>query len=177
MNDDAHFQPDRALFERWRSHEPASVETPTALDLDPMLLAAYLDGRLDEAAAAPIERLLAADPEALGDLVDLKAHPVAPEIASAAFVRNAQALVSPALVSPAATILPFAARPAAHRSAPRRVTAWAAWGAVAASLILISLVGFDVGMQTERNINDASGSGASIDILDQSNVLLGDGVG
>lgn len=168
MNDDAPFQLDRALFARWRSHESVPAEPPAALD--PMLLAAYLDGRLDEASAAPLERLLMADPSALDDLIECKAHPVGPEIASASFLSGAQALIpqDPAT----ATILPFTSR-----TTPRRVTAWAAWGAVAASLILISLVGFNVGMQTERNINGATGTGTSIDILDQSSALLGDGVG
>ncbi|HEV2673575.1 MAG TPA: hypothetical protein VGV37_03475 [Aliidongia sp.] len=171
MNDDAPFQPDRALFERWRSHESVAADPPA--ELDPMLLAAYLDGRLDEPGSAPLERLLQADPAALDDLIDCRTHPVGPEIASAAFLRNAQALIPSDHAASTATVLPFQPRPAA----PRRMTAWAAWGAVAASLILISLVGFNVGMQTERNINGATGIGTSIDILDQSTTLLGDGVG
>ncbi len=168
MNDDAPFQVDRALFERWRSHESGSADAPATLD--PMLLAAYLDGRLDETGAAPIERLLAADPQALDELMNVRAEPIVPEIASARFLRDVQALVPPK----SATVLPFARPPAA----PRRVAkAWAAWGAVAASLVLISLVGFDVGMQAERTINGSPDTGSSIDIFDQSNGLLGDGVG
>lgn len=164
MNDDAPFQPDRTLYERWRSHE----STPGAVSadgLDPMLLAAYLDGRLSEDEAAALERQLALDPAALDDLVAWT--PVAPEIPSAAFIVAAQGLVG------GATILPFTPRAAAPR---RVVTAWAAWGAVAASLVLISLVGFNLGMQTERNFNDVTGVGTSIDILDQSSGL-GDGIG
>lgn len=168
MNDDAPFQLDRALFERWRSHDSIPAEPPAALD--PMLLAAYLDGRLSERDAEPLEELLAADPSALDHLIDGKTHPIGPEIASAAFLRNAQALLPPDGAT--ATILPFTPRPAT-----RRITAWAAWGAIAASLVLISLVGFNVGMQTERNINEPAGIGTSIDILDQSNAALGDGVG
>ncbi len=167
MNDDAPFEMDRALFERWRSHESDPADAPA--DAEPLLLAAYLDGRLDEAGAAPLERLFAAAPHALDDFLELRADPVVPEIVSAAFLGRAQALVSP----PAATVLPFARRPAP----PPRATAWAAWGAVAASLVLISLVGFDVGMQAERNINGAPDASSTIDIFDQSNGLLGDGVG
>jgi len=161
MNDDAPFQPDQTLYERWRSHE----SVPAVAELDPMLLAAYLDGRLDEAQAAMLEQLLAADPAALDDL--LACEPVTPEIPSAAFIARAQTLVG------GAAILPFAPRPAPPR---RMVTAWAAWGAVAASLVLISLVGFSLGMQTERNFNGSTGVGTSIDILDQSSGL-GDGIG
>jgi len=161
MNDDAPFQPDQTLYERWRSHE----SVPAVAELDPMLLAAYLDGRLDEAQAAMLEQLLAADPAALDDL--LACEPVTPEIPSAAFIARAQTLVG------GAAILPVAPRPAPPR---RMVTAWAAWGAVAASLVLISLVGFSLGMQTERNFNGSTGVGTSIDILDQSSGL-GDGIG
>ena len=163
MNDDAPFQPDRTLYERWRSHE--SVPADADAELDPMLLAAYLEGRLGEDEAAPLEQLLAADPAALDDLI--ACDPVTPEIPSAAFIARAQALVG------SATILPFAPRAVPPR---RVVTAWAAWGAVAASLVLISLVGFSLGMQTERNFNGSTGIGTSIDILDQSSGL-GDGIG
>ena len=176
MNDEAPFQPDRALFERWRAHESAAAATPPPIDppIDPMLLAAYLDGRLDEAEAEALERRLAADPAALDDVIDCKTQPIVPEIASAAFLGRAQAL----LPEQTAAVLPFAPRPFAPSSAaPRRVSTWAAWGAVAASLVLISLVGFDLGMQTERNINQPGGTGTAIDLLDQSNGLLGDGVG
>jgi hypothetical protein len=175
MNDDAPFQPDRTLYERWRSHESVPVE-PVA-DLDPILLAAYLDGRLSEAEAAPLERLLAADAAALDDLL-ASMSPIAPEIPSASLIARAQSLVpaSAPMAAPAsATILPFTPRPAPPR--PRSVNAWAAWGAVAASLVLISLVGFDLGMQTARNFDETSGAATSIDILDQSSGLLGDGVG
>ena len=163
MNDDAPFQPDRTLYERLRSHESQPAES--LLELDPMLLAAYLDGRLGEDEAAPLEALLAADPTALDDLI--ACDPVTPEIPSAAFIAKAQALVG------GATVLPFTPRSAPPR---RLVAAWAAWGAVAASLVLISLVGFSLGMQTERNFNGSTGLGTSIDILDQSSGL-GDGIG
>jgi hypothetical protein len=163
MNDDAPFQPDRALYERWRSHE--SVPADADAELDPMILAAYLEGRLGEAESAPLEQLLAADPATLDDLI--ACDPVTPETPSAAFVARTQALVG------TPTILPFAPRAAPPR---RVVTAWAAWGAVAASLVLISLVGFSLGMQTERNFNGSTGIGTSIDILDQSSGL-GDGIG
>lgn len=163
MNDDAPFQPDRTLYERWQSRE--SVPADTDAELDPMVLAAYLEGRLSEDESVPLERLLSTDPAALDDLI--ACDPVTPEIPSAAFISQAQALVG------TATVLPFAPREAP----PRRVmTAWAAWGAVAASLVLISLVGFSLGMQTERNFNGSIGLGTSIDIIDQSS-SLGDGVG
>ena len=166
MTDDAPLPEDRALYEQWRSHE--SIEAGPDAALDPLLLAAYLEGRLDETGAAALDALFAADPSALDDLLDLRNAPLVPEIPSAAFIRGAQALV------PApATVLPFRPRAAT----PRRVSPWAAWGAVAASLVLISMVGFDLGMQTERNFDEGTGLGVSIDILDQSAAPLGDGVG
>ena len=171
MNDDAPFQPDRTLYERWRSHTPApAAPRPASLDaLDPIVLAAYVEGRLDEVEAAALEALLATDPAALDVLLGVA--PLAPEIPSSGFIARAQGLVA----ARDATIVPFARRPAA--AAPRRaVNPWAAWGAVAASLVLISLVGFNLGVQAERNFDDTAGVGTSIDILDQSSGL-GDGIG
>jgi anti-sigma factor RsiW len=171
MTDDAPLQLDRALYERWRSHGAAAAK-PTA-ELDPMLLAAYLEGRLDEAESSAVEALLATDPAALDDLIDLAGRPTVPEVPSAVVIRDAQALI--AVPAAASTIVRFPAREL--RPANRRLAPWAAWGAVAASLVLISLVGFGLGMQTSRNFNTVSGSGTAIDILDQAGALSGDGIG
>ncbi len=63
--------------------------------LDPLTLAAYLDGRLDEAAAADLEARLAGDPQLLGEFLALKAALAAPlEAAPAPLVARAQALVA-----------------------------------------------------------------------------------
>lgn len=51
----------------WREGVAASAEP------DPMTLAAYLEGRLDEAAAAPVEAWMAADPEALDSVLSARA--------------------------------------------------------------------------------------------------------
>ena len=74
---------DAALWRRWRlDARPA----PSRGAPDPLLLAAYADGRLDESEAEPVEDWLADHPEALADLIAARdagaaAPPTAPECA------------------------------------------------------------------------------------------------
>lgn len=109
----------------WRRYRAVALapDPITAAEPDPGLLAAWLDGRLDEAAAEPVEAWLARNPEAWC-LVDAPA--TAAEAAPLDTIRRARALVSGAL--------------------PRR--AWretVAWAAIAASLVLVGWTGFVVG--------------------------------
>lgn len=60
-NDTALRQEDRALWQAARS----SFTAPQGAEPEPLLLAAYLDGRLDEAERDRVEALLAASPRAL----------------------------------------------------------------------------------------------------------------
>jgi anti-sigma factor RsiW len=91
------------------------------------LLAAWLDGRLDEAEAAPVEAWLARDPEALAALA---APAPEPGPAPLDLVRRARGLVAPGGGAGAA-------------SPPwRRAVAWAS---VAASLVLVGASGFMAG--------------------------------
>ena len=146
MSDDAPFEPDRPLFEQWRSQSAgASIEPP-----DMLTLAAYLEGRLDEAAAEAVEAALAADSALLDMVLELK-QPVEPETVPPAVLVRAQALVG---VS--SNVVPL--RPAARRD---RVGPWAAWGAVAASLVLVSTVGFNLGISTEQDFGGTVGVAAS----------------
>lgn len=167
MMDDPPFEPDKALAARWRSARAIdrAPDRPDALTL-----AAYAEGRLDEAAAEAVEAALAADPELLDTLLALRA-PIEPEVASVALIRSAQSLGRGEPV-----VVPFPApRPGA--AAPRPVKAWLAWGAVAASLLLVSAAGFDLGLKTEHTINaTAAIDDSPSDLLDLSD-LTGDDVG
>ncbi len=162
MMDDPPFEPDRALVARWRDAAPAP-EAPDALTL-----AAYAEGRLDDTEAEAVEAALAADPELLESLLALRA-PVDAETASTALIRSAQALVrAEAVVVPFPGRKPVAARP---------VTAWLAWGAVAASLLLVSVAGFNLGVATGHTADAISAvDESSSDLLDLSS-LTGDDVG
>lgn len=166
MSDDAPLQLNRPLYERWRStSRAAAVAAPNAL-----VLAAYLDGRLSEAEAEGVEAALATDPQLLDAFLDLK-RPIVPEIPSTALIREAQAAV-PAT----AVIMPFKSPKVGGRTGNSRTNPWAAWGAVAASLVLVSLVGFDLGIQTERAISWPVGSEMSNDVFYQS-ATMDDGIG
>jgi anti-sigma factor RsiW len=155
MIDDPPFEPDRALFTRWRATASgAGTATPDALDL-----AAYADGRLTDAAADAVEAALATDPELLDLLLALR-QPVPQAIASAALIRSAKELVPQS-------------RRAAGREAASRVNPWYAWGAIAAGLLIVAIGGFDLGMRTAYAVNAVVASDSPGDLLDPSS-LSGD---
>jgi hypothetical protein len=162
MTDETPFEPDRTLFERWRSLPSA----PAAAPPDTMTLAAYLDGRLDESGSAAIEAALAADPKLLDALLDLR-QPLAAEPVPDGFVARARALVD----APPAKVVPFR---------PRRtsgMSALAAWGAMAAGLVLVSLVGFDLGVRTEQSFSTPGLASESPTDLFYQPSTLDDGIG
>lgn len=165
MMDDPPFEPDRALFARWHAARDAAATAPALPDA--LTLAAYAEGRLGEAAAEAVEAALAADPELLDTLLALRAPPRA--AASAALIRSAQALVRAEPV-----VVPF---PVRKPAAARPVRAWLAWGAVAASLLLVSVAGFNLGAATSHAVDTtAAGDESPSDLLDLSS-LAGDDIG
>jgi anti-sigma factor RsiW len=126
-----------ALWRRWRAEQqavPRAGAAPGAL-----WLAAYADGRLDEANIDAVEAWLADDPVALDDAIAARravraALPDAPE----AMIARAADLVAPG----AANVVPL--RPRAPQ--PRRAWRTAfAWSGIAASLLVTSLFGFTLG--------------------------------
>jgi hypothetical protein len=147
------FEPNRPLFERWRS----STIAPVVPEPDMLTLAAYLDSRLDETAAESVEAALATNPDLLDALLELK-QPLELESPSRNLIEQAQALVP---VAQAPVVVSF-------RRQNRAIGAWAAWAAVAASLVVVSLVGFDVGVRTEQAISGPAGSETSNDLFFQS---------
>jgi anti-sigma factor RsiW len=156
---------DRALWKRLaRPQAPAP-----AVSADD--LAAWLDGRLDGAAAARVEAALAADPALLD--AALEAHqaqreplPAAPE----RLVVRARALVAPAVTAPS-----------------RRIDFWSGWlgrgvqwGAVGTLALAISVGGFALGNGTQSALagQRTGGTGtlfAVLDSLGADAALLDDG--
>lgn len=135
---------ERALWRQWATSGGAEVPAPSALEL-----AAYAEGRLNETAAEPVERWLAAHPAGLSDLLGdiAAARRATPEaeampLATAAMIAKAAALVNDAHDN----VVPLR----------RAVPSWRntlAWSSVAASLIAASLVGFVMGGDAYQNLS------------------------
>lgn len=152
---------ERALWRRWRQVAAGNAATPDALDL-----AAYAEGRLDEAEAMAIETWLAAHPEILADVQMARVLAPAPSDTShAAIVAKACALVTGSRLTPAnSNVVPLHRGMAAWRSA-------LAWSSVAASLVAASLVGFTMGSEAYQRLAQTQvqpSDNVPADILDAS---------
>jgi len=107
--------------------------------LDPMDLAAYLDGTLEPGAAAALEAALVADPDALTCLATARAALAEPDVAvPERVVRRARALRRP---GPMAAAKSRAARGGWFAALGRS----GAWAGLAAAVLLASLSGFEAG--------------------------------
>jgi hypothetical protein len=153
---------ERALWQLW------SATGQGAARPDALTLAAFAEDRLSGAARAEIEALIAADPELAEDVAAAR-RALAPragetgrpdEAALAAIAARPPALV------PADTgdnVLPF--RPA-HRAVPAWPSA-ARWGALAASLALVSWLGFALGSNAYVNLAALDGQSANSRLADE----------
>jgi len=125
-----------ALWRHWRTAVTAAGEAAPAPD--PLLLAAYAEHRLGETAAEAVETWLALHPEAITDVLaagEANARPAAIEPPAAARAR-------------AMALVPGGDPKVVPRRRPAPIATWrVAVGrvAVAASLLVVSLVGFALG--------------------------------
>jgi anti-sigma factor RsiW len=128
---------------------------------DALSLAEFAEDRLDGPEAAAVEALLAADPSLAEDVaLASRATEIPPRIGDAALaatIARAAALVPATPEATRHNVLPFrTARPPLSSPA---VSSWrlaARWGALAASLALVSWLGFALG-------SDAYGDLAALD--------------
>ncbi len=147
---------ENALWRHWRA---ATVSAAGDAAPDPLLLAAYAEHRLSEGAAEEVEAWLALHPEAIEDVVaaaDSNNRPATVQPSAAALAR-AMALVAEF----DAKVVPFR-RPAQPiwRVAVARV-------AVAASLLVVSLVGFALGTDAYTSLlSGDQQAGLSQDLFD-----------
>ena len=126
---------EEALWRRWRglaAQDEAAPEAP-----DPLQLAAYAEGRLDERGGEAIESWLAANPEAVEDIAAARA-----------------------VAAREAAVVPFR-RPAMP---VRNWRSAMAWGGIAASLLAVSVLGFQLG--SEAYAESGQSTVASADLLD-----------
>ncbi len=159
---------DPALWRRWRTAaaEAGGEVTPAP---DPLLVAAYAEGRLSELAAEGVEAWLAADPSRLEDVQaarqlrrDSTALP-APE----RMLARAKSIVD----GRGAKVLSFR-RPAER---PRSWRVAAAWGSMAASLLITGLVGFALGSDAYSSLlGDRQEMALSQELFDPPSGLFSD---
>jgi hypothetical protein len=112
-------------------------------EIPPLLLAAWAERRLSEDDSADIESALSGDPVLLDDALAAGSGIVAEEVPTEALLERLRGLGDVLAPPAAATVLPF--RQAPQAASKRSVGVWLSWGAVAASVALVSFVGFDLG--------------------------------
>ena len=151
---------ENALWRHWRA---AVVNATGEVAPDPLLLAAYAEQRLDEAAAEEIEAWLALHPEAIDDV--LAARDSNTQLAAAAHPSEDVLARGMALVADLdATVIPFR-RPARPLQPVWRVAVGRV--AVAASLLVVSLLGFELGTDAYTSLLSADQqAGLSQDLFD-----------
>ncbi len=171
MSDESPMEWNPELAARWRDQR-----APPRLDslrgeqergedgLDAMLLAAWAEGRLTEDEASAIEADLANDP-ALLETALASRRMLDAETPSPAFLRRAHGLVADTQNPMRGTVVEFRPR--------RRAATWVVWGAVAASFLLVSFVGFGVGVSTVDNLSGPQQENPS-DMLDAAAPADGD---
>jgi anti-sigma factor RsiW len=135
----------QALWRMWKAADGNSRP-------DALTLAAYADARLDAAEAADVAALIAEDSELAADVAAARAPLDAPDIALDAIIARGQALVA----APSEVVVPFRPSRQVHVAGTAR---WrvARWGSLAASLAVVSWLGFALG-------NDAYGSLATMEL-------------
>jgi len=159
MTDSAH-DADRALYERWRKNRPAEAVTPDAL-----ALARYAEFGLDEDEADAVELALATDLALFDDVIAARRRSD-PDAVPEAVMARALALVGE---HQGASIVAF---PGRRRSWPARYRSAMTWGALAACLVAVSVMGFGLGVDAQQAIDDTA-SAVPVDLLDGSDSSSG----
>jgi anti-sigma factor RsiW len=134
----------RSLWRRARLSPGDTAETTA--DLDPLDLAAYLDGRLTDEARARVEARLAESPELIDLLVAsqqaLQDGTLAPP---EAVVRRAGALAGTTRAGGERRSRPAAPRPNAWGSRTLALSRGLAFASLAAAFLLVGAAGFELG--------------------------------
>jgi anti-sigma factor RsiW len=132
---------DWELWRRWQ----ALGDAPRAGEPDALSLAAYAEGRLSETEAEAVEAWLAAEPEALDDIIvarEINQHP--PHLVYQHILGNACNLVAGDDTAAETLTTPMTTNVVPLRRLPQWRAALA-WSSIAASLLCASLVGFSMG--------------------------------
>jgi hypothetical protein len=147
---------DAALWRRWRSADAAAA---IAAEPDPLLLAAYAEGRLSEQAAEAVEDWLALNPLAIQDILAARGVQNAPlPVAADTLIAPASALVG----EHSAQVLAFR-RPTASRRSWRTA---ASWSAMAASILVACFIGVAMGDATYVTLAGSPAGAVGQDLID-----------
>jgi hypothetical protein len=146
----------QALWRMWKAAEgDADGRRDGSSAPDDLTLAAYAEGNLGAAENAAVAAFLAEHLELAGD-VGAAAAPASIDASAASLasvIARAQALVA----APSYGVTPFPAAPRRHSAGGDSWRSAARWGSLAASLALVSWLGFALG-------NDAYGSLAALEL-------------
>ncbi len=122
----------------WRQFAVQDQAQPILSDLDPNLLAAYLDGKADSAQVQQIEALMASNPALLEETIELRQlQDAGSALACQALLDRAKALAPP---------------PRSAALTPGRTPWWQRlqWAAAAAAIFVACLGGYNLGRFTFR---------------------------
>ncbi len=156
-----------ALWRRWREAQATGDAAP---EPDPLTLAAYAENRLGRSGVDPefdnqvgaVEAWLGTRPDAFDDVAAARRREAAAAV-SDAVILLAQALVA----EPGQGVVAFRPRRATWRVA-------AAWGGIAASLLVASLVGYSAGAEDWLALGGGDpGSSVEQELLGPANALFG----
>ncbi len=172
MTDDPKLDSDRALYFSWRAAElraaaaGGDVRRPSAMEL-----ASYADRTLDDVRKEAVEAAMAGSPHLLREMLALRRGGL-PEHASEKFLDRARQLVpSEAPARRGADIVKLAP-PRKPRRYGLELGGIVTWGALAASILIVSMLGFNIGMATQQAIEQVPGA-AAVDLLEQADPVVG----
>jgi len=151
---------DKALWQRWRRLAPAAAGEPP----DALTLAAYVEGRLGPAEIEAVEDWLSADPDLATDLaIARQATFGSLHEAADGVIARASALVRPE----SAQIVMM--RPTVRLS---RWRGMARWSAMAASILIVSAIGFALGNDAYMSLAGTQPAAFGQELLDPSSGLF-----
>ena len=145
----------------WRQFAAQDQTQPVLSDLEPNLLAAYIDGKADPSQVEQIESLMASNPVLLEELIELRQlQDAGPALVSQAFLDRAKALAAPQQTAPVAV---------RQAGASHRVQ----WAAAAAAVVLACLAGYTIGQTTFQGQHSAQAAISSQAFLELDGLTSG----
>ena len=151
---------DKALWQRWRTLAPAAAGEPP----DALTLAAYVEGRLGPTELEAVEDWLSADPDLAADMA------IARRAAFGSLHETADSVIARAsALLPPESAQVLIMRPTARLS---RWRGMARWSAMAASILVVSAIGFALGNDAYMSLAGTQPAAFGQELLDPSSGLF-----